>query len=97
MIWPRRFMPMPIRSKSDKEGRIILGDMLMAHAGITDNVVFMGTGPTFQIWEPASARRRAAEARQLVNARSLTLPGGGAAAGAPAARSAATPPGDAAP
>jgi MraZ protein len=60
---------------SDKEGRIILNEMLLAHAELTDNCIFMGTGPTFQIWEPAAARRRAAEARQNVNARGLTLPG----------------------
>jgi MraZ protein len=61
--------------ESDKEGRIILNEMLVTHAGIADSVVFMGTGPTFQIWEPAAAKRRAADARQLVNARGLTLPG----------------------
>ncbi len=62
--------------ESDKEGRIILNEMLVGHAGISDNVVFMGTGPTFQIWEPEAARRRAAEARQVVNASGLTLGGG---------------------
>jgi MraZ protein len=61
--------------EADKEGRIILNEMLVAHAGVTDNVAFMGTGPIFQIWEPAAAKRRAAEARQIVNARGLTLPG----------------------
>jgi MraZ protein len=64
--------------ESDKEGRIILNEMLVSHAGISDSVVFMGTGPTFQIWEPAAAKRRATEARQLVNARGLTLPGAAA-------------------
>jgi MraZ protein len=61
--------------ESDKEGRIILNEMLVAHAGVTDTVTFMGTGPIFQIWEPAAAKRRAVEARQIVNARGLTLPG----------------------
>jgi MraZ protein len=49
--------------------------MLITHAGVTDNVTFMGTGPIFQIWEPAAAKRRAVEARQIVNTRGLTLPG----------------------
>jgi MraZ protein len=62
--------------EADKEGRIILNEMLVTHAGLTDNVIFMGAGPTFQIWEPAAAKQRAAEARQIVNARGLTLPGG---------------------
>ncbi len=61
---------------SDKEGRIILNEMLLSHAGLTDNCIFMGTGPTFQIWEPAAAKRRSAEARQNANARGLTLPSG---------------------
>jgi MraZ protein len=61
---------------SDKEGRIILNEMLLSHAGLTDNCTFMGTGPIFQIWEPTAAKRRSAEARQNANARGLTLPGG---------------------
>jgi MraZ protein len=66
--------------EADKEGRIILNEMLASHAGLTDNVVFMGNGPTFQIWEPEGAKRRTAEAREIVNARGLTLAGAGAPA-----------------
>jgi MraZ protein len=69
--------------ESDKEGRIILNEMLASHAGISDNVIFMGTGPIFQIWEPEAAKRRAAEARQMVNSSGLTLGGAGRAAAAP--------------
>jgi MraZ protein len=61
--------------EADKEGRIILNETLATHAGVTDNVTFMGAGPIFQIWEPAAAKRRAVEARQVVNTRGLTLPG----------------------
>jgi MraZ protein len=61
-------------TEPDKEGRIILPDWLSAHAGITDCVVFMGLGRTFQIWEPAAAERRRAEARQRTRERGLTLP-----------------------
>ncbi|MCB8878810.1 division/cell wall cluster transcriptional repressor MraZ [Acidisoma cellulosilytica] len=61
--------------ESDREGRIILNEMLTSHAGVSDNVVFMGTGPIFQIWEPEAARARAAEARQIVNSSGLTLGG----------------------
>ena len=70
--------------ESDKEGRIILNEMLVAHAGISDNVVFMGTGPIFQIWEPAAAKQRATDARLAVNASGLTLGGGVPAARAQA-------------
>jgi MraZ protein len=62
--------------EADKEGRIILPEPLVAHAGLTDIIVFMGLGRIFQIWEPAAAERRRAEARDRARARSLTLPGG---------------------
>ncbi len=60
---------------ADKEGRIVLPDNLVAHAGLTDTAVFMGLGRTFQIWEPAAAERRRAEARERARSRGLTLAG----------------------
>jgi MraZ protein len=66
---------------ADKEGRIVLPEPLTSHAGLTDSVVFMGLGRTFQIWEPEAAERRRAEARDRARARGLTLPGSGPAAG----------------
>ncbi len=36
----------------DKEGRIILPKKLILHSEINDQVLFVGLGPTFQIWEP---------------------------------------------
>ncbi len=59
--------------ESDKEGRIILPEQLVAHAGLTESVVFMGLGRIFQIWEPAAAERRRAEARERARARGFTL------------------------
>ena len=75
--------------EADKEGRILIPAQLAAHAGLGEAVVFMGTGATFQIWEPAAAERRRAEAR--IRARDLappaarwrTAPGGHAPAGTP--------------
>jgi MraZ protein len=61
--------------QADKEGRIVLPDELIAHAGLTDVVVFMGVGRTFQIWEPVAADRRRAEARERARAARMTLPG----------------------
>ena len=61
--------------ESDKEGRIVLPDPLVQHAGLSDTIVFMGLGRTFQIWEPAAAERRRAEARERARARRLTIPG----------------------
>ena len=62
--------------EADKEGRIVLPESLVAHANLSDTVVFMGLGKTFQIWEPAAAERRRAEARERARTRGLTLPGG---------------------
>lgn len=64
---------------SDKEGRIILPENLKQHAGLSEGVTFMGLGQTFQIWEPAAADRRRAEARERARTRGFTLPGGMAA------------------
>jgi MraZ protein len=63
--------------ESDKEGRIVLPDHLVSHAGLQDTVVFMGLGRTFQIWEPAAAERRRAEARERARQHGFTLPGAG--------------------
>jgi MraZ protein len=62
--------------EADKEGRILLPESLVAHAGLSDSVVFMGMGRIFQIWEPAAAERRRTEARERARARGLTLPAG---------------------
>ena len=59
--------------EADKEGRIVLPDTLVAHAGLSDTAVFMGLGRTFQIWEPVAADRRRNEARERARARGLTI------------------------
>ncbi len=64
------------RVEADKEGRIVLPESLVQHAGLADNVVFMGLGRTFQIWEPAAAEKRRADARNAARTRALTLPAG---------------------
>ncbi len=63
--------------EADKEGRIVLPDVLVTHAGLTDTVVFMGLGRIFQIWEPAAADARRTQARERARARGLTLSGVG--------------------
>ncbi len=59
--------------ETDREGRIVLPDPLIAHAGVGETVVFMGLGRIFQIWEPQAAERRRTEARDRARARGLTL------------------------
>ncbi len=63
------------RVEPDKEGRIVVPESLVQHAELAESVVFMGLGRLFQIWEPAAAARRIADARKGVVARGLTLPG----------------------
>ena len=38
----------------DSEGRVLLVDKLIEHARIKNNILFVGLGKTFQIWEPSS-------------------------------------------
>ena len=59
--------------ETDKEGRIMLPAELVAHARLSETVVFMGLGRTFQIWEPAGAERRLSEARERAKERRFTL------------------------
>lgn len=71
--------------EADKEGRVVVPEALLAHAGIRDVLAFVGVGGRFQIWEPAAAQRRLAQAREAARTRGLTLPGTppGAPAGTP--------------
>ena len=36
----------------DTEGRILISEKLLDHAKIKNNILFVGLGKTFQIWEP---------------------------------------------
>ena len=54
--------------KVDGEGRVQLSDSLKRHAGITDQVAFVGLGHKFQIWEPGRFQHELAEATQKVRA-----------------------------
>ncbi len=60
----------------DSEGRIILPELLLAHAGISELAAFVGQGRRFQIWEPEAFRAYEAEAvdRAKRDRSSLKLP-----------------------
>lgn len=69
--------------KIDGDGRIILTEALRAHAGIEADVVFVGLGDKFQIWEPtrfeahlAKARDKVREHRKLLGTRGQRAPRG---------------------
>ena len=38
----------------DSEGRVLISEKLLNHAKIKNNILFVGLGKTFQIWEPKS-------------------------------------------
>ena len=71
--------------ETDKEGRIMLPADLVAHAGLSENVTFIGTRNTFQIWEPQAGARRLAEAREKTRASGFSLRAAAAAPGQPPA------------
>ncbi|ABS64021.1 protein of unknown function UPF0040 [Parvibaculum lavamentivorans DS-1] len=50
----------------DADGRVNLPDNLRELAGLTDEVVFVGAGPRFQIWEPGAYAAFAVEAQKRV-------------------------------
>ncbi|BAT59304.1 cell division protein MraZ [Variibacter gotjawalensis] len=54
--------------KVDAEGRVSLTENLKAHAGITNEVSFVGLGDKFQIWEPSRFRTQLAGATDKVRA-----------------------------
>jgi MraZ protein len=58
----------------DPEGRILLPEDVMAHAGITETAAFVGKGQTFQIWSPDAYRALEAEIRARALSSRPTLP-----------------------
>jgi MraZ protein len=60
----------------DGEGRIVLPADLVRHANLAEAAVFVGCGPTFQIWEPERFRQHQDAMRARIRERGLTLPPG---------------------
>ncbi len=57
----------------DGDGRIILPQSLLDHAGITENAAFVGRGATFQIWMPEAFQKFQDQARSRVAEQQTTL------------------------
>lgn len=57
----------------DTEGRIMLPEDFIAHAGISDSAAFVGRGRTFQIWEPEAQRAALADSMRRASAQRPTL------------------------
>ncbi len=61
----------------DDEGRVRIPDELIAHAGITERVAFIGLDLKFQIWDPV--RFEPVERERIARARDRRQRNGGAA------------------
>ena len=62
-----------INLQFDSEGRILLTTKLLKHAKIKSNMVFVGQGKTFQIWEPEIFEKFKATARKKSNLNRASL------------------------
>ena len=62
-----------INLQFDSEGRILLTTKLLKHAKIKSNMVFVGQGKTFQIWEPEIFEKFKVIARKKSNLNRASL------------------------
>ena len=62
-----------INLQFDNEGRIILSSKLLKHSKIKNNVLFVGQGKTFQIWEPTYFEKFRVNARKKSNIHRASL------------------------
>ena len=62
-----------INLQFDNEGRIILTSKILKHSKIKNNVLFVGQGKTFQIWEPTSFEKFRVNARKKSNINRASL------------------------
>lgn len=62
------------RAALDGDGRIVLPEELIAHAGLSGEALFAGLGEKFQIWEPQRFAERQAAARELARNSAERLP-----------------------
>ena len=62
-----------INLQFDSEGRIILTSKLLKHSKIKNNVLFVGQGKTFQIWEPTIFEKFKVNAKKKANINRASL------------------------
>ena len=61
----------------DSEGRVMLPLELLEQSGITEDVVFVGKGQTFEIWEPKKFEAYSKNAREVALQKRASLKLGG--------------------
>lgn len=57
----------------DGEGRILIPYFLLSYAQITQEVAFVGRGPTFQIWDPGHFKSHQKHARDRIQKKQETI------------------------
>ena len=62
-----------INLQFDREGRILLTQKLIKHIKIKNNILFVGQGKTFQIWEPIAFEKFKVSARKKSNINRASL------------------------
>ena len=62
-----------INLQFDSEGRISLTPKLLKHAKIKNNMLFVGQGKTFQIWEPTAFEKFKVNAKKKSNLNRASL------------------------
>ena len=62
-----------INLQFDGEGRILLTQRLIKHTKIKNNILFVGQGKTFQIWEPIAFEKFKVSARKKSNINRASL------------------------
>lgn len=60
----------------DGEGRVMLPPAMLESSGLTDTVVFLGKGETFELWEPKAYELYAARSREIARDRRSHLRSG---------------------
>ena len=53
----------------DKEGRVLLPDLIRKKAKLTNDALFVGMGRKFRIWEPSSFESYEYKAREYMSKR----------------------------
>lgn len=51
----------------DKDGRVVVPELLLEHAQVKDKVSFVGRGVTFQIWNPDLFGKHQKQVRDVLN------------------------------
>lgn len=50
--------------KFDKDGRVVVPELLLEHASIDKEIAFVGKGSSFQLWEPQAFKEHQDAVRQ---------------------------------